>query len=82
MRQTVHKTKVFYRPIEAALRWAGLLHEEQVILTCAPSPRTLLPSLDYPRQPELQLYLDRIYNGIDNGELPYGTNGIMNRPVF
>jgi len=76
MRQTAHKTKVFYRPIEAAIRWTGLLHEEQVILTCALSPRTLPPSPDCPRQPELQLYLDRIYNGIDNGELPYGTNGI------
>jgi len=76
MRQTIHKTKVFYRPIEAAIRWAGLLHYESAILKCAPAPRTLPPALDCPRQPEFQLYLDRIYNGIDNGELPYGKNGI------
>jgi len=76
MHQTIHKTKVFYRPIEAAIRWAGLLHEEQVILAYAPLSRKLPPSLDCPRRPELQLYLDRIYDGIDNGELPYGQNGI------
>jgi len=76
MHQTIHKTKVFYRPIEAGIRWAALLHEEQVILTCAPSHRTLPSSLDCSRRPELQLYLDRIYDGIDNGELPYGRDGI------
>jgi len=41
MRQTVHKTKVFYRPVEAAIRWAGLLHEEQVILTCTPLAQSI-----------------------------------------
>jgi len=76
MRQITSTTKTFYRPIEAAIRWAGLLHHEPVILDCALSPRKLPPSLVCPRQHELQLCLDRIYDGIDNGELPYGQNGI------
>jgi len=76
MRQITSTTKTFYRPIEAAIRWAGLLHHKPVILDCALSPRKLPPSLVCPRQHELQLCLDRIYDGIDNGELPYGTNGI------
>jgi len=76
MRQITSTTKTFYRPIEAAIRWAGLLHHEPIILDCALSPRKLPPSLVCPRQHELQLCLDRIYDGIDNGELPYGQNGI------
>jgi len=76
MRQTIHKTKVFYRPIEAAIRWAGLLHEEQAILGSIRSARKLPSSLDCPRWRELQLYLDRIHDGIINGDLPYGCDGI------
>jgi len=76
MRQTTPKTKVFYRPIEAAIRWTGLLHYEPTILNRDSSSRKLPSSLDCPRQPELQLYLDRIYDGILNGDLPYGRDGI------
>jgi len=76
MRQTTSTIKTFYHPIEVAIRWAGLLRYESAILECIPSPRKLPSSLVCPRQHELQLYLDRIYDGIDNGELPYGQNGI------
>lgn len=69
-------SKVFYRPIEASLRWAGLLRYEQIILTSASFPRGLPQSLDCPRLDQLRLYTDRIYDGILNGELPFGQNGI------
>ncbi|MGN5029674.1 hypothetical protein ACTFBV_13930 [Aeromonas rivipollensis] len=39
-------SKVFYRPIEASIRWAGLLRYEQVILASISSPRRLPQSLD------------------------------------
>lgn len=69
-------SKVFYRPIEASIRWAGLLRYEQVILASISSPRNLPLSLDCPRWGELRLYTERIYDGILNGELPFGQDGI------
>ncbi|UBT80375.1 hypothetical protein LCH33_003798 [Pseudomonas amygdali] len=69
-------SKVFYRPIEASIRWAGLLRFKHVILASISSPRNLPNSLDCPRWSELRLYTDRIYDGILNGELPFGQNGI------
>ncbi|HHX1076937.1 TPA: hypothetical protein ACU6G1_000466 [Pseudomonas aeruginosa] len=69
-------SKVFYRPIEASIRWAGLLRFKHVILASVSSPRNLPNSLDCPRWSELLLYTDRIYDGILNGELPFGQNGI------
>ena len=69
-------SKVFYRPIEASIRWAGLLRYEQVILASISSSRNLPQSLDCPRWGELQLCTDRIYDGILNGELPFGRDGI------
>ena len=72
-------SKVFYRPIEASIRWAGLLRYEQVILASVSSPMDLPQSLDCPRLGELRLYTDRIYDGILNGELPFGQHGITTR---
>ncbi|WP_234265487.1 hypothetical protein [Hydrogenophaga sp. NFH-34] len=72
-------SKVFYHPIEASIRWAGLLRYEQVILASASSPRNLPQSLDCPRWGELRLYTERIYDGILNGELPFGRDGITTR---
>ena len=74
-------SKVFYRPIEASIRWAGLLRYEQVILASISTPRNLPQSLDCPRWGELRLYTDRIYDGILNGELPFGQNGITVRDI-
>ncbi|HBO0525926.1 hypothetical protein [Pseudomonas aeruginosa] len=72
-------SKVFYRPIEASIRWAGLLRYEQMILASISSSRNLPQSLECPRWGELRLYTDRIYDGILNGELPFGQNGITSR---
>jgi len=51
-----------YRPLEASIRWAGLLRYEQVILASVSSPMNLPQSLDCPRLGELRLYTDRIYD--------------------
>ena len=40
-------SKVFYRPLEASIRWAGLLRYEQVILASVSSPMNLPQSLDF-----------------------------------
>ncbi|HEJ6052685.1 TPA: hypothetical protein SL809_003516 [Pseudomonas aeruginosa] len=81
MRKDPPKSKVFYRPIEAAARWAGLLQYLPMILAAIVSPRCLPPSLNCPRWNECRLYSERIYDGILNGELPYGKDGItLNDP--
>jgi len=49
MRQTTSTIKTFYRPIEVAIRWTGLLRYESAILECIPSPRKLPSSLVCPR---------------------------------
>ncbi len=69
-------SKVFYRPIEAAIRWAGLLKCKQEILAAISSPRALPHTFHCPRWEELRLCTDRIYDAIINGELSYGQNGI------
>lgn len=69
-------SKVFYRPIEAAIRWAGLLRHTQEVLSSISSPRNLPKILNCPRWGELRLCAERIYDAILNGELPYGRNGI------
>ncbi|EIF31874.1 hypothetical protein BCh11DRAFT_07423 [Burkholderia sp. Ch1-1] len=81
MHQNAPTSKVFYRPIEAAIRWAGLLRYLPLILAAIASPRCLPSSLNCPRWNVCRLYAERIYDGILNGELPYGKDGItLNDP--
>src|SRR3546814_15807323 len=54
MNNNAPTSKVFYRPIEASIRWAGLLRFEHVILASISSPRDLPQSLDCPRWGELE----------------------------
>lgn len=76
MYDTPPLSKVFYRPIEASIRWAGLLRFKRMILASMTSPRSLPRSLDCPRWGELRLCTERIYDGIINLELPFGANGV------
>ncbi|HDS1367593.1 TPA: hypothetical protein ACG4ML_000729 [Stenotrophomonas maltophilia] len=71
-------TEVYYHPIDAAIRWAGLCRYRQDILAAVPAskPWCLPETLDCPRCVELDLYIRRIYDAIFHGELPYGKNGI------
>ncbi len=69
-------SKVFYRPIEAAIRWAGLLRYKPMIISAITLPNCLPQTLDCPRWSECCLYMERIYDGILNTELSFGKNGI------
>lgn len=76
MKEVPPISKVYYRPIEAAIRWAGLLQYKKEILSAISPPKQLPETLDSPRWNELRLCTDRIYDAIFNGELPYGREGI------
>lgn len=67
--------KVYYRPIEAAIRWSGLQHHESTILAQLRG-RPLPEVSDFQHWPQLYLNLERLYDGLHNHELPYGKNGI------
>jgi len=66
--------KLYYRPIEAALRWCNLIdHESQVL---AKVGAELLPPTDaFPLWPCLRLNTEKIWAAIQDGELPYGRDG-------
>lgn len=79
MERNASTSKVSYRPIEASIRWAGLLRYEQEILASISRTRRLPQLLDCPGLDVLPLYSERIYDAILNGDLPYGMNGITMR---
>lgn len=68
-------SRVFYRPIEAAIRWSGLLRFEARILDTM-NDKGIPAAGDFPRWPALRLNAERIFDGVRNGELPYGRSGI------
>ena len=68
-------SKVYYRPIEAAIRWSGLAHHERRILKALNGRRSPEPH-EFPRWPALRLNTERIYDAIRHGELPYGVAGM------
>lgn len=71
-------SKVYYSPVEAAIRWSGLLEEEIAILqqTLSPSRLTVISADDWPT---LQLNLDRLYDAMRHNELAFGRTGITDR---
>jgi hypothetical protein len=77
MRKThrLHYSKVFYRPIEAAIRWSELTRFESRILNTVGDKGITGPD-DFPRWPMLRLNTERIFDALRNGELSYGQAGI------
>lgn len=69
------QAKIFYRPIDAALRWCCLIRYESEIVQAAGSCPDRLKTL-FPQWPCLQANTEKIYDAIRNGELPYGSLGI------
>lgn len=67
--------KVSYRPIEAAIRWSGLLQHEHQILKSIGTRQRLDPS-DFPEWPDLHFNVARIMDALANGDLAYGKDGI------
>lgn len=74
-KEQITEQKVFYRPIEAAIRWSELLQHEQQILKSI-GARQHLEHEDFPEWPALQLNAERIVDALANGDLAYGKNGI------
>jgi len=67
--------KVYYRPIEAAIRWSGLVRFESRILD-AMGRRQVPDPADFPQWPMLRLNAERIVDALANGDLAYGKGGI------
>jgi hypothetical protein len=67
--------KVFYRPIEAAVRWGGLVRSEAHILAVI-GDRRMPEAYEFPRWPQLRLNVERIFDAMANRELPYGKAGL------
>lgn len=68
--------RTYYRPIEAAIRWCGLMRYERNILETL-AQRALPEPAEFPRRPLLRLYAERIFDALMHGELPYGKAGIV-----
>lgn len=69
------RVKVFYSPIEAAIRWTGLSRQEPRILLALVDTR-LPEQADFPRWQQLLLNAERIQDALVHGDLPYGKGGI------
>jgi hypothetical protein len=67
--------KTHYTPLEASIRWSGLIEKESVILAqlaCIPWPDAqACASFEH-----LHFNLARIKDGLINQELPYGRDGV------
>ena len=71
--------KLFYRPIEAAIRWCGLVNYEASILELTwDYPERLISA--FPQWPCLYKNLERILDAVRNQELRYGLLGITVSP--
>lgn len=67
--------KIYYRPIEAALRWCNLMAYETEILEASWRCPALL-STAFPQWPCLHINTEKIFDAIQHGELPYGCFGM------
>lgn len=67
-------SKVHYRPIDAAIRWADLLqHEEQIVAAYQKDDIAAIAENTY--WPRLNLKLELILDALRHRELPFGLNG-------
>jgi hypothetical protein len=67
--------KPFYRPVEAAIRWCGLVAHEADILEKLDSA-TMIPKIgQFPQWPCLQANAEKILDAIMNHEIPHGRDG-------
>ncbi len=67
--------KTYYRPIEAAIRWSGLLRFERRILATL-GRRPLPEATEFPRWPMLRLNTERVFDALAHGEMRYGKEGL------
>ncbi len=66
--------KPYYKPIEAALRWCGLIEHETAILQ--KTGKAVVPPADaFPQWPCLRANAEKIYEATETGELPGYRDG-------
>ena len=66
--------KPFYRPVEAAIRWCGLIEHEAEILTALNG--VMLPSVgQFPGWDCLRPNTEKIIDAINRGDIPHGREG-------
>ena len=71
--------KLFYRPIEAAIRWCDLIaHESQILEPEWDIPDRLRNA--FPQWPCLFASLEKILDAIRNQDIPYGALGVTVPP--
>lgn len=71
--------KIFYRPIEAAIRWCGLIvHETQILESAWDNSDRLIDA--FPQWPCLHASVGKILDAIRNQEIPYGALGVTVTP--
>ncbi|MGA3682980.1 hypothetical protein [Pseudomonas graminis] len=71
--------KVFYRPIDAAIRWCNLMaHESQILESAWDCPALL--STTFPQWPCLHANTEKIFDAVRNHELPFGFFGVTVTP--
>lgn len=66
--------KPYYKPIEAALRWCNLIAHESHILQVT-GEALFPPASAFPQWPCLRANAEKIFDAIQNHELPYGRDG-------
>lgn len=71
--------KIFYRPIEAAIRWCNLMAFESQILESAKDCPEILPTT-FPHWPCLYSNIEKIFDAVRNHELPFGFFGVTVAP--
>lgn len=64
----------YYKPVEAAIRWCGLIQHEHDILQEL-GEASIPKAGQFPLWPCLRLNTLKIVDGIDTGNLPYGREG-------
>lgn len=66
--------KPFYTPVEAAIRWCGLIAHEADILSSAGVDPVPAPSA-FPQWPCLRANAEKILDAVINGDVVYGRDG-------
>ena len=66
--------KLHYRPVDAALRWCGLIEHEVKILK-ATDGLQYPPLGSFPQWPCLRTNIEAIVDALENGDLPHGRDG-------
>ena len=73
--ESPRRSRILYRPIEAAIRWSCLTRHEPYLLEALKGRRLPEPG-EFPQWPTLRRNAERIYDGILNKELRIAINGI------